>query len=123
MYYLNTTCHYRIDENFLIKITDFGLSEDIFERNYFRQGSDDEVVKLPVKWMAPESLSDGQFSEKSDVVKLFLTSPASLRFVVAFCMQLTPILIRSHEEKKHAISTFMSLYRTQVNTTVGQLNT
>ena len=58
----------RIDSHFLIKITDFGLSEDVFVRNYFRQGSDGEVVKLPVKWMAPESLSDGHFSEKSDVV-------------------------------------------------------
>ena len=61
---------YRIDKNFLIKITDFGLSEDVFERNYFRQGSSREVVKLPVKWMAPESLTDGHFSEKSDVVCL-----------------------------------------------------
>ena len=59
---------YRIDTHFLIKITDFGLSEDVFIKNYFRQGSDGEVVKLPVKWMAPESLNDGHFSEKSDVV-------------------------------------------------------
>ena len=58
----------RIDTNFLIKITDFGLAEDVFERNYYRQGSNEEVIKLPVKWMAPESLSDGHFSEKSDVV-------------------------------------------------------
>ena len=61
--------YYRIDTHFLIKITDFGLSEDVFERNYFRQDSSSgEVVKLPIKWMAPESLSDGHFSEKSDVV-------------------------------------------------------
>ena len=56
----------RIDAHFLIKITDFGLSEDVYERNYFRQ--DGEAVRLPIKWMAPESLSDGHFSEKSDVV-------------------------------------------------------
>ena len=81
--HLNTTCHYRIDENFLIKITDFGLSEDIFERNYFRQGSGDEAVKLPVKWMAPESLSDGHFSEKSDMVsKTLFTSPEPLKKLV-----------------------------------------
>ena len=58
----------RIDSHFLIKITDFGLSEDVFVRNYYREGTSGEVVKLPVKWMAPESLSDGHFSEKSDVV-------------------------------------------------------
>ena len=61
---------YRIDSHFLIKITDFGLSEDVFVRNYFRQGESEDVVKLPVKWMAPESLSDGHFSEKSDVVRI-----------------------------------------------------
>ena len=66
-------CYGRIDTHFLIKITDFGLSEDVFERNYFSQDSSSgEVVKLPIKWMAPESLSDGHFSEKSDVV-IFLS--------------------------------------------------
>ena len=65
----------RIDTHFLIKITDFGLSEDVFEKNYFRQDSSSgEVVKLPIKWMAPESLSDGHFSEKSDVVYMFLST-------------------------------------------------
>ena len=40
----------RIDSGFLIKVAD-------------------ETVKLPVKWLAPECLSDGKFSEKTDVVK------------------------------------------------------
>ena len=57
--------------NFLIKIADFGLSEDVYARNYFRQGNANSSVKLPVKWMALESLQDGHFSEKSDVVRGF----------------------------------------------------
>ena len=43
------------------------------ETIYFRQMSTQEedgetAVKLPVKWMALESLNDGVFSEKTDVV-------------------------------------------------------
>ena len=66
----------RIDDNGIIKVADFGLSEDIYACNYFRQlkGSDNisgsSTVKLPVKWMALESLHDGLFSEKSDVVSM-----------------------------------------------------
>ena len=62
---------YRIDENFVIKVADFGLSEDIYARHYFRQGPEEEggnPVKLPVRWMAIESLNDGIFTEKTDVV-------------------------------------------------------
>ena len=59
--------------NHVIKIADFGLTEDIYARNYFKQVKRHEEdgensVKLPLKWMALESLNDGVFSEKSDVV-------------------------------------------------------
>ena len=53
----------------MIKISDFGLSEDVYARNYFRQGQG-TAVKLPLKWMPPESLQDGIFSIKTDVVSL-----------------------------------------------------
>ena len=63
----------RIDSNNVIKVADFGLSEDIYSRNYFRQDRDSEdgetSVKLPVRWMALESLNDGIFAEKTDVVR------------------------------------------------------
>ena len=68
----------RIDAHFVIKITDFGLSEDVYARNYFRQGQG-TAVKLPVKWMAPESLQDGIFSDKTDVVSVQLLTGGSLR--------------------------------------------
>ena len=65
----------RIDIHFVIKIADFGLSEDVYAKNYFRQTGSDKSTKLPVKWMAPESLTDGIFSEKSDVVGFGMNVP------------------------------------------------
>lgn len=50
----------------MIKVADFGLSESMYGKEYFREG--DSSVKLPLKWMAVESINDGIFSEKSDVV-------------------------------------------------------
>ena len=77
---------YRIDSNFVIKVADFGLSEDIYARNYFRQqemskddsGEKSGVVKLPIRWMALESLHDGIFSEKTDVVSILHVSRCCL---------------------------------------------
>ena len=60
----------RIDVNFVIKVADFGLAESIDPtKDYFRQDQD-VIIKLPVKWLALESINDGVFSEKSDVVSM-----------------------------------------------------
>ena len=53
--------------NFQIKVADFGLCESLETKEYFRQDKA-AAVKLPVKWLAPESMEDYVFSEKSDVV-------------------------------------------------------
>ena len=56
----------RLDHQGNVKVGDFGLAEDMYATGYVREES--KSVKLPYKWMPPESLEDGLFSEHSDVV-------------------------------------------------------
>ena len=58
----------RIDGGGVIKVADFGLAEDMYSAEYFRQDKSGGAVKLPFKWMPLESLQEGLFSQKSDVV-------------------------------------------------------
>lgn len=46
-------------------VADFGLSKKIYSGDYYRQGS---ASKLPVKWLALESLADNLYTTHSDVV-------------------------------------------------------
>ena len=74
---------YRIDINFVIKVADFGLSESIGTKDYFRQDKD-STIKLPLKWLAPESMEDHIFSEKSDVVSIILLLYANIAFKLSY---------------------------------------
>ena len=58
----------RIDGEGVTKVADFGLSEYVYEKQYFRQNINDNL-KLPIKWMALESMENAVFTEKSDVVR------------------------------------------------------
>ena len=58
--------HYRVDENYNVKITDGTLSRDIYELDYYKPG--EKARALPVKWMSPEALEHELFTSKGDVV-------------------------------------------------------
>ncbi|XP_078660786.1 fibroblast growth factor receptor homolog 1-like [Branchiostoma floridae x Branchiostoma belcheri] len=54
-----------VGEDLLVKIADFGLTTDIYERGYQRQ---DAEQRIPLRWMAPERLlREGRYTSKSDV--------------------------------------------------------
>ncbi|XP_060872662.1 proto-oncogene tyrosine-protein kinase receptor Ret-like isoform X2 [Metopolophium dirhodum] len=53
-----------VTEDKVCKISDFGLTRDVYEDNaYFKKTKG----RVPVKWMAPESLADHIYTSRSDV--------------------------------------------------------
>lgn len=60
-------CVSRLDETYTVKVADFGMARDIYDKEYYSI-QDHKQVKLPVKWMAIESLQTQKFTTKSDVV-------------------------------------------------------
>ncbi|GFO04096.1 fibroblast growth factor receptor [Plakobranchus ocellatus] len=53
-----------IDHGKIVKVCDFGLSRDVFHDNHYKKLTNG---KLPLKWMAIESLRDRIFTTQSDV--------------------------------------------------------
>nr|AAL74247.2 gla-like protein [Halocynthia roretzi] len=53
-----------VNESWCVKVADFGLSRDLFDRDYYTSSV---KTQLPLKWMPPESIKFGRYDEKSDV--------------------------------------------------------
>ena len=56
----------------MIKVSDFGLTEDMYCSNYYRHQTSDSGTKekLPIKWLAPECIETNVFDESTDVVRI-----------------------------------------------------
>jgi len=52
-----------LGENLITKVADFGLARVIVDNEY----SAHQGARFPVKWTAPEAISFGKFTVKSDV--------------------------------------------------------
>ena len=53
-------------------MADFGLAEDMYSTNYFRRrrsvsGTEE---KVPIRWMAPESIENDKYNQSTDVVSI-----------------------------------------------------
>ena len=61
----------------MIKVADFGLTEDMYVRNYFRRDKSEEgsEEKVPIRWMAPESIENDIYNERTDVVSIHYIFP------------------------------------------------
>ena len=80
----------RIDGNGVIKVADFGLTEDMYGTNYFRRdrGGEGSEEKVPIRWMAPESISSDTYNESTDVVCAVDTYTYDCRTVcLSLCLQ------------------------------------
>jgi serine/threonine protein kinase len=69
-----------LDENLICRISDFGLSRDIVDRDYYlvprttiTKEKDGKVIqipprRLPIRWLSPESIELSKYTIQSDVV-------------------------------------------------------
>lgn len=53
-----------LGDDLRVCVADFGLSKEIYNSNYYRQNV---AIRVPIKWMAIESLSESVYTTKSDV--------------------------------------------------------
>ena len=53
-----------VAKDYVVKIADFGLARDVHSTDYYRKTGDG---RLPVKWMAPETLFQRRYTTQSDV--------------------------------------------------------
>ena len=58
----------------MIKVADFGLTEDMYATNYFRHDKSEDMSeeKVPIRWMAPESIEIGIYTQRTDVVSILI---------------------------------------------------
>ncbi len=55
---------FSLDSALCLRVCDYGLTRELYEKYYY----DSDDTKIPYKWLAPECLTEGRYTSKSDVV-------------------------------------------------------
>jgi serine/threonine protein kinase len=70
-----------LDEHLVCRISDFGLSRDVIDRDYYlvprtttTKDQDGQLIqipprRLPIRWLSPESIESSKYTIPSDVVR------------------------------------------------------
>jgi len=101
----------RLDETMTVKVADFGLSRDIYMKEYY--SSSDRQAMLPVKWMALESLIHSVYTTKSDVVRLAWSSQSSTprKLMSSFLLSFT-LWLRDNARRISRVPDLVAIIRT-----------
>ena len=51
-------------------MADFGLAVDMYDTNYYRRSESESEERVPIRWMAPESIETNIYNEATDIVSL-----------------------------------------------------
>ena len=67
-------------------MADFGLTEDMYGTKYYHQNSEERNnEKVPIRWMAPESIERDIYNQSTDVVSSqasFLIGARALNIII-----------------------------------------
>ena len=70
--------------NGVIKVADFGLAEDMYGTNYYRRSKSESEERVPIRWMAPESIETNIYNQTTDVVSLHSLVGKKLKELILF---------------------------------------
>jgi len=63
---------FSVDEQYIVKIADFGMSKDVYSQDQFTIDNTDQP--LPLRWMALETLTSGVYTAETEVVIIIFDS-------------------------------------------------